>query len=79
MDTKELIKARNEIDTEMIELSKKIRELEKVKSDYEYELWNKCEHIWVNEDDGGNVGWTPKVCSKCRLSSVEPRKKNYLR
>ena len=78
MDTKELIKARNEIDTEMIELSKKIRELQQVKIDYEFELWNKCEHIWVNDDDSGG-GWTPKVCSKCRLSSCPPRPSNYLR
>jgi hypothetical protein len=74
-----LIKARNEIDTEIIKLSKKIRKLQELKKEYECELWNKCDHIWVKQDQG-MVGWTPKICSKCDLSALQPRKQsNYLR
>ena len=78
-NAEDLIKARNEIDREVIKLSKKIRELQNQKKECEFELWNKCEHIWVKQDDG-MVGSTPKICSKCNLSALQPRRNpEYLR
>ena len=78
MDADELIKARNEIDTEMIQLSIKIKQLQATKIEYECEIWEKCDHSWVRDDDCG-VGWTPKSCSTCRLSSCPPhRRSSYL-
>jgi len=79
MDANTLIQSRNEIETEMIQLSRKLKELQDIKNEYECELWDKCEHIWVRQDDGC-VGWTPRICSKCKLSALQPRKSTkYLR
>ena len=80
MDAESLIKARNDIESELEQLSRKIKELQEVKNDYECELWDKCEHIWVRQDDCGRVGWNPRICSKCQLLDLQPSKnRKYLR
>ncbi len=72
MNAGELIKARNEIDEEMMELSKKIYNLKSVKENYEYEIWTKCSHEWITDPNASCDDLCKRSCKKCKLS-VQPR------
>jgi hypothetical protein len=71
MNADELIKARNEVDGEMMKLSKKMYNLKNVKENYEYEIWSRCEHEWVTDPNTSSDDLCKRSCKKCNLS-VKP-------